>query len=133
MSTSQPSVCVARRARRAAVAILSILAALLGVAGGAQAGVSTLGSDLTKDANVVEAHGGDALFWNASIDGNPNAAVMPADGQVTVVKVKGTVLQDPSGSVEPDPLFHFQVLHPIGGDRWRVTLSSGGFRVPVGG
>src|SRR4051794_19960106 len=115
-----------------AAAAAACMALALGPAA-ARANLVTLGSDLSKDANVVEDHGADSLFWNTSVDGNPNAAIMPADGQVTVVKVKGTVVADPFGRVKPDPQFHFQVIHPIGGGRWKVMLSSGAFRVPVGG
>ncbi|HKP89143.1 MAG TPA: hypothetical protein VJT75_04135 [Thermoleophilaceae bacterium] len=110
-------------------------AALLALPASGHAAVMTIGSDLTKEANVFEAHGADAAFWNTSIDGQPGA--IPADGQITFIRVKGSVVDDPrhrrySGTKPLDPQFHFQVLHPIsGGRQMRVMLSSAPFRLPV--
>ncbi len=97
------------------------------------AAVTTFGSDLAKEANKVEDHGADSAFWNISIDGSSSAGVVPADGQITLARVKGIVLADPSGAKKPDPQFHLQVLHPVGGGQVRVALSSAPFRLPVGG
>jgi hypothetical protein len=122
-----------RRARAAAGLLAA--GALMALPAAGQAAVMTLGSDLAKEANVFEAHGADAAFWNTSIDGSPGA--MPADGQVTFIRVKGSVVDDPrhrrySGTKPLDPQFHFQVLHPIsGGRQMRVMLSSAPFRLPV--
>ncbi|HEX8075167.1 MAG TPA: hypothetical protein VF545_09315 [Thermoleophilaceae bacterium] len=107
-------------------------AALLAPATG-QAAVTVFGSDLSKPANMVEDHGPDSAFWNTAIDGDPGRAVVPADGQITVANVKGTVLSDPTGRVKPDPQFHIQVLHPQGDGSVKVELSSAAFRLPVGG
>jgi hypothetical protein len=120
-----------RHARGSAVALVAAAAlAVLPAAGDAT--VTNVGSDLTKPANVVEAHGADALWWNSLIDGRPGA--MPTDGQVTSVRVKGVVLDSPDlrrNPQRPDPMFHVQVLHPIGGGRVRVMLSSAPFRLPI--
>jgi hypothetical protein len=118
-----------RRRARAAATLVAACAGLAGLPAVGHAAVLMLGSDLTKPADLVEAHGADAAFWNTSIDGVPGA--MPANGQVTFVRVKGSVLDDPRQPRKPDPQFHFQVLHPIGGGRVRVMLSSAPFRLPV--
>ena len=123
----------ARRARAAAVLLAA--AALMALPAAGHAAVMTLGSDLSKEANVVEAHGADAAFWNTLIDGQPGA--MPADGQVTFIRVKGVVIDSPrhrryTDTKPLDPQFHFQVLHPItSGRQMRVMLSSAPFRLPV--
>ncbi|MEA2398351.1 MAG: hypothetical protein QOK25_1907 [Thermoleophilaceae bacterium] len=121
------------RSLRIPLAALAVSVAALAAPAAGQANVTVFGSDLSKPANLVEDHGADAAFWNLAIDGDPGRAVVPADGQITVASVKGTVLADPTGRAKPDPQFHFQVLHPIGGGSVRVDLSSGAFRVPVGG
>ncbi|MEA2374345.1 MAG: hypothetical protein QOD53_808, partial [Thermoleophilaceae bacterium] len=123
----------ARHARRAALAALAAGTVILGSAPSGQAAVSSFGSDLAKPATVVEAHGPDTAFWNARIGGNFDRGKAPAGGQVTLVKVKGNVLADPDNRVHPDPQFHFQVLHPVGNRVVKVELSSGAFRLPVGG
>jgi hypothetical protein len=125
---------ISSRRARVAASILAAAAALALPAAG-HAAVMTLGSDLTQEANIVEAHGADAAFWNTLIGGKPGA--MPADGQVTFIRVKGTVIDDPrhrrySDTKPLDPMFHFQVLHPISsGRQMRVMLSSAPFRLPV--
>jgi hypothetical protein len=91
------------------------------------AAVIDFGSDLQRSATIVEDHGADSAFWNV---GNPGGAA-PADGQITQVAVKGGVVADPSGRIKPNPFFHFQVLHPVGGGQVKVMLSSAGFFLPV--
>jgi hypothetical protein len=121
----------ARRRARSLVALLAV-AIPASVPALGHADVMNVGSNLAKPANMVEAHGADALWWNNSIDGLPGA--MPVDGQVISVRVKGGILDSPSlrrNPQRPDPMFHVQVLHPIGGGRVRVMLSSGAFRVPT--
>jgi hypothetical protein len=117
-----------RRLRGTAVAAMATAALVLLPAAG-NAAVTTIGSDLSKQANVMEAHGADALFFNTLIDGN--AGAVPADGQITFARIKGVVLDDPLRPRNPDPMFHLQVLHPIGGGQMRVMLSSAPFRLPV--
>ncbi|MEA2369295.1 MAG: hypothetical protein QOH38_2013, partial [Thermoleophilaceae bacterium] len=90
----------------------------------------TLGSDLTKTANHVEQHGADAAFWQELIGGANGA--MPVDGQVTLVKLKGSVLDDPQHPRFPDPQFHVQVLRPDPtGTTVEAVISSRPFRLPV--
>jgi hypothetical protein len=118
------------RIRLAVVAAIAAAALALPAAG--QAAVTAVGSSLAKPADLVEAHGADALFFNTSIDGLPGA--MPTDGQITLVRVKGSVLDSPSlrrNPQAPKPMFHFQVLHPVGGGVMRVMLSSAPFFLPI--
>jgi hypothetical protein len=120
-----------RRRARALAAALAACAAVVALPAAGYAAVTTLGSDLKKPADTVEAHGADSAFWMPTIDGASGA--VPANGQITIVKVKGIVLADPRGRAKPDPMFHVQILHPIGRGRVKVDLTSGAFRVPVGG
>jgi hypothetical protein len=116
---------------RRLIPFLSALA-LLVAAPSASAGIMTLGSDLKGDANVIEDHGADSAFWNVALQsGRPSAA--PVGGQVVSVRVKGTVVPDPTGRRKPIPMIHFQTLHPMGDGTVKVELSSGAFYVPIGG
>jgi hypothetical protein len=126
-SPSQPS----RSARRASAAILVATVAQLAAPTSGEAAVTTLGSDLAKSANRMEAHGADSAFWNVTIGGA--SAAMPTSGQITLVRVKGSVRDDPANPRDPDPLFHVQVLRPVGGGTLKVDRTSGGFRLPVNG
>src|SRR5437588_5149016 len=130
MKLAQPRAKLHRRARAAAAAAAGC-ALLAAIPAASHATVTTLGSDLTKPADTVEDHGADAAFWMPTINGASGA--MPSNGQIVFVRIKGIVLADPSGRAKPDPLTRIQVLHPIGGGRVRVSLSSGGLRLPVGG
>jgi hypothetical protein len=89
----------------------------------------TVGSDMRGAANTVEAHGADSAFWNPALTGVSGA--MPADGQITVARVKGSVVDDPVRPQNPNPLFHFQVLRPLGDGRVQVDRSSAGFKLPI--
>jgi hypothetical protein len=122
-------------ASRLALALAAAMVALA-LPGGAQAAVMNVGSDLTKAADKFEAHGSDTAFWNLSIDGKVGGAVMPADGQVVLARIKGAALSDQDPQAPPpdtpiDPQFHLQVLQPLGDGRAAVKLSSGTFRLPV--
>lgn len=99
------------------------------VAAPASADKLTLGSDLKADATVIESHGADTTFWPISIAGD--SPVMPEDGQILSVKIKGTVLKE-KGAANPATLIHFQSLIPQGdnGDL-QVWLTSQGFDMPV--
>jgi hypothetical protein len=122
------------RNRRARAAAIAVAAAFLALPAAGHGAVMTVGSDLSKPADHVEAHGADVAFWNTLIDGKPGT--MPADGQITAVRVKGVVVDDPrhrrySDQKPLDPQFHFQVLHPVDARTNRVMLSSAPFRLPV--
>jgi hypothetical protein len=108
------------------------LALLLAAPAAARASVQVYGSDLSAPANTIEAHGADSAFWNVSLaNGSPTRA--PADGQVTSVRVKGTVLADPTGRRKPTTMIHFQTLRPMPDGSMFVWISSGAFFVPLGG
>jgi hypothetical protein len=118
---------------RALAAAALAAAALAALPAAGHAAVIKVGSDLTKPANLVQAHGADALFFNTLIDGAPGGA-MPAGGQITLIRVKGSVLDSPSqrrNPEPPDPMVHFQSLTPIAGGAFHVNLSSAPFRLPI--
>src|SRR5438128_7506886 len=93
--------------------------AMLVAAPAASAAVTTLGSDLKAPADVVEAHGADSAFWNvALLSGGHTAA--PVGGQVTSVRIKGIVLNDPTGRTKPRTMIHFQTLQPQGDGTMKV-------------
>ena len=75
----------------------------------ARAGTVTYGSDLTAPATIVEAHQADAAFWPSSARGQAIGA--PEAGQVTTLRLKGTVLQE-RGAHTPLNEIHFQHLIP---------------------
>ena len=108
------------------------LAILFAAPVGARADYYTLGSDLKADANVEEDHGADSAFWQVKY-ASGGLTEAPVGGQVTWVKVKGTVLPDPSGRKNPIPMMHFQTLHPMGDGTVYVELTSGAFYTPIGG
>src|SRR5437763_8965886 len=110
---------------------LSAIAGLMLVPS-AQAKVMVYGSDLTAPADMVEAHGADSVFWNTSL-ANGGGTAAPADGQVKVVRVKGTVLPDPTGRKKPMTMIHFNTLRPLPDGSMAVWLASGAFYTPLGG
>ena len=111
------------------LAALLACAALATVPAAANAAVITLGSDLSKPADLIDAHGADSVWWNVFI-GNASQSI-PVGGQVTFVRVKGSVVDDPDKPRRPDPQFHFNVLRPQGGGAVKVMLSSAPFRLPI--
>jgi Thrombospondin type 3 repeat/Bacterial TSP3 repeat len=111
-------------------ACLAALVGLLLFASSGHAAVMTLGSDLSRTANHFEAHGADSAFWMEQVGGQK--AAMPADGQVTLVRIKGSVIDDPPNPPYPDPQFHVQVLRSNGnGTAVTAIISSRPFRLPV--
>jgi hypothetical protein len=105
-------------------AALVTAAALLAVPASSRADVVKLGSDLTHPANVTEAWGADAVFWQTSIAGRTR---VPAYGEVNTIRLKGSVTRQARTE------FHFQVLRPQGNGSVTVIRSSAPFQVPVGG
>ena len=113
--------------RAAVIALIAIAAVAFPSA--AAAGTIRFGSNLQAPANRVEKHPVDSVFWARKFpDGRTVRA--PARGKVATIKLKGSVVNK-GGS--PVTLFHFQILHPTGDGRMRVSLTSGPFHVPVGG
>ena len=117
---------VTTRAAAAAVAALVAIA----FPSAAAASKFVWGSTLQAPANRSEAHPMSSAFWHSALPGGARVRV-PAKGRVSTLKVKGTAIKQ--GSTEPVTLFHFQILHPTGDGRLRVSLTSGNFHVPVGG
>ena len=117
---------------RRSIAGCLALVALLAFTAPADAGMSVYGSDLSAPADVIEHHGADSAFWNIALGGGQGTKA-PSDGQITDVRVKGTVIPDPTGRQKPMTMFHFQVLHPQSDGSMKVILSSGAFYTPLGG
>jgi hypothetical protein len=116
--------------------VLPLLAALCLAPATAQADVSDFGSDLSLPATMSANHGSDTSYWN--IGGAPplGGYVAPAEGQVTVVQLKGAVLPNPNlrGTSAEDlaRIIHFQVLRDTGDGRFKVVqLSTGHMQIPV--
>jgi PASTA domain-containing protein len=124
---------MARASRHLLRSALVGLAALCALPATGQAAVSVFGSDLSSSANVIEAHGADSAFWNVNLaGGQPTRA--PVEGQVTEIRVKGTVIPNPDPNApKPLTMIHFQVLRPQPDGSVRVMLSSGDFYTPLGG
>jgi hypothetical protein len=118
--------------RRRLIPSLLALAILFALPAGARAAYYTLGSNLKADATVEEDHGADSAFWQVKY-ASGGLTEAPVGGQVTWVKVKGTVLPDPTGRKNPIPMMHFQTLHPMGDGTNYVELTSAAFYTPIGG
>jgi hypothetical protein len=114
--------------RTAAAAVAALAATAFPT--GAMAKRYVWGSDLKAPANRIEAHPVDSAFWHTALPGGARVRV-PVKGRVSTLKLKGHAIK--RGSTKPVTLFHFQVLHPTGDGRLRVSLTSGHFHVPVGG
>lgn len=109
---------------------LVVTAALLALALPATAGAvgrTSFGSTLKATPNKVESQGVDTAFWATHLPNNRRYKV-PAKGKVGTIKLKGNIL----GSKGPG-FVHFQILHPIGGGKVKVMLTSGNNNVPRGG
>lgn len=89
----------------------------------------TFGSDLKADASVELAQPVDTAYWNVGLPIKQGAKA-PAKGSISTIRVKGTAVRH---GPRPDTTIHFQVLHPIGHGKVKITLTSGAFNVPVGG
>jgi hypothetical protein len=111
------------------VAIAAVVA-VLAFPSAAMAGKVTFGSALTAPANKTEAYPVDTEFWLTKLPGGAVTRA-PARGKIGTIKLKGHIVKH--GSTQPVTLFHFQILHPTGDGRLRVSLTSGNFHLPVGG
>jgi hypothetical protein len=107
--------------------VLAVVAVL--PAASAHAAKLTLGSDLSAAATQIEAQGQDTAIWSTFVKGVRQ--VVPADGQVTSVTVKGSALSE-AGGAPPATMVHFQSLVPEGrSGAMRVWLSSQAFDLPI--
>ena len=114
---------------------MGVVAVLGLIVGGGSPGAAVAkryvwGSDLKATANRIEAHPVDSAFWHTALPGGARVRV-PVKGRVSMLKLKGHAIK--RGSTKPVTLIHFQVLHPTGDGRLRVSLTSGHFHAPVGG
>jgi hypothetical protein len=112
------------------LAITLAAAGLAALPTSAHAGITHFGSNLKAPANKTETHPVDSVFWTKKLPYTTKVKA-PHRGRIRVVKVKGSVLK--RNGVKPQNQIHFQVLHPIGDGRVKVTLTSGSFFMPVGG
>jgi hypothetical protein len=110
-----------RRAALIAVLALAVLPA------SALAKHIPFGSSLSATPNHIESEGVDSAYWNTNLPGTRKFRV-PAKGKIGTIKLKGNKV----GSNGPN-VVHFQILHPIGGGRLRVELTSGNNKLQVGG
>jgi hypothetical protein len=105
-------------------------AALLFAPAAASARVITFGSDLSAPATVAETHQADTSFWSPTVKGSSNT--VPAAGQITKIRLKGTAVER-AGGPAPQNQIHFQVLRPQPDGTVTVILSSDPKYVPYAG
>ena len=116
--------------RAAAIAACTVAIAAVALPSAAAAKRYTWGSKLEAPANRIEAHPSSSAFWHKALPGGVRVKV-PARGRIKTVRLKGTAIKQ--NGAKPVTLFHFQVLHPAGDGKLRVSTTSGNFHVPVGG
>jgi hypothetical protein len=102
----------------------------------AGADVSDFGSDLSLPANAAANHGADTSYWNIGSTPGLGSYSAPADGQVSIVKLKGGLLpNDRMRNTEAEKLaqiIHFQVLRSKGDGSLKVVqLSTGHLEMPI--
>ena len=103
----------------------------------AAADVFDFGSDLSLPATVALNHGADTSYWNVgSAPGAGGSYTAPADGQVSIVKLKGGLLpNDRMRNTEAEKLaqiIHYQVLRDKGDGTYKVVLlSTGHLEMPI--
>jgi hypothetical protein len=139
----------------AGVGLPALVALGLLVPSGAQAAITTFGSNLSAPATAntsddlnysgtntptivngagVVVHtghdGADTALWNTALaSGSPTA---PSGGQITQVKVKGCA-EPAAGGPAPLTQIHFQALQAAGGGSFRVQVTTNPFNLPVCG
>lgn len=113
---------------RSSRCLLPLVAALT-LSAPAQAATLTLGSDLHADATSIIARPADTAFWLAQHPTLP--VVVPEDGQVVTVRIKGSAMREP-GAADPARIAHVQTLDAAGADgARRIFLTSASFTMPV--
>jgi hypothetical protein len=111
------------------------IGALLALPAAAQAETYTFGVDVDAagPATLPENHQADTLFFNGP--GQPNSHASPVDGEVTQVRIKGTIVPKANKfaqSFEPIfRLFHIQTLRPETDGSYTVTSSTQHLYFPV--
>ena len=116
--------------------VLPLLAVLCLAPATAQADVSDFGSDLSLPATAAHNSGPDISYWNIGPSPGLGSYRAPAEGQVTVVRLKGALIPNPRlrGTDEERiaQIIHFQVLRDKGdGNLKVVSLSTGHLRMPI--
>lgn len=117
---------------------LAVAASALVIPAGAQAAVTTFGSNLSGPAslNTVDnvlpnPHAGaDMALWNTAIAGASAAA--PASGQIVSVNVKGCA-ESVAGAPTTSTEIHFQDLVPGAGGSFSVNVTTQPFDLPICG
>lgn len=109
--------------------LVPLACAALVVPATAHAGYVTLGSDLSRGADVTRGQGADTAYWLTNRRGR--AIQVPVDGQVTQIRIRGAALSEP-GAGPPANMVHFQTLGPANrnGSR-RIDLTSAFADMPV--
>jgi hypothetical protein len=110
---------------------LAVLVVLAFCASPAAARITIYGSTLKADATISEAHPVDNAYWHTKLAGGRKVRA-PANGQILVVRVKGTVRRK-AGAPRPDNRIFFQHLRPRAGGRVKVLQTSQPFGLKVGG
>ncbi|CAA9415468.1 MAG: hypothetical protein AVDCRST_MAG64-2610 [uncultured Phycisphaerae bacterium] len=127
--------------RRALLALAASGALLAVVPAAAHAALIPFGSDLRAEADTVQAHQGDTMFWHTKL-ANGGQTVVPADGQILSYRLKGTALRHrddrpPRSDGKPHPggetMVHFQTMRPQGDGSYRIVATSAAFDVPTTG
>jgi hypothetical protein len=119
-----------RRSLFAAIAVLCLVPAP------ALAEVRDFGSDLSAPANLSGSHGADTSYWNIAPTSPLGGYPAPAEGQVTVVQLRGGLIPNPRlRNTEAENLaqiIHFQVLRDRGDGRFKIVqLSTGHLEIPL--
>jgi hypothetical protein len=115
--------------RTVITALSAAIMALLWSVAPASADHLTLGSNLAPDAHVILSQGADTAYWLTNRAGR--AVRVPADGQVTVIRIKGAAVSEP-GAGPPANMVHFQTLGPADADGSRkVDLTSAFADMPI--
>lgn len=112
------------------VVCAAVAGVYLALAAPASAARITLGSNLKADASITLNQGADTAYWLTNSRGK--AIRVPADGQVTQIRIKGDALTEP-GAGPPANMVHFQSLGPVDdkdGSR-EVVLTSAFADMPI--
>ena len=115
--------------RRLVLSALTLMCLAPATAG---AEVSDFGSGLGSPANLHTNHGSDTSYWNVG----QGVYTAPAEGQVTIIKLKGGVHPNPrlrdTEAEKFAQMIHFQVLRPRGdGSLKLVERSTGHLEIPL--
>jgi hypothetical protein len=103
----------------------------------AHAAKLTYGSDLTQNATIAHSHPEDWAAFPTKVSAGGQLAV-PAQGEVAMVQLKGTVLRPPPeddakyNGRYPGFEFHIVVMRPQSNDQYKLIVSTADMPVPYG-